>query len=71
MDYSRTHSGRCTCLRNVVLPCHVAKFGLLTLTQSANGRLVMPADVRAFPGFTRRVHLPMHPLCRSLMDKNY
>ena len=31
--------------RDVVLPRHVAKPGLLTFLQSANGGTVMPADV--------------------------
>ena len=48
MDHTNAlemHPGRCTCFRNVVLPRHVAKPGLLTFLQSAYGGTVMPADV--------------------------
>ena len=39
----RMHSGRCTCLRALALPCHVAVLWFLTYFHSAFGGTVMPA----------------------------
>ena len=40
---TRMHSGRCTCLRTLALPFHVAMLGFLTYLHSAYGGTVMPA----------------------------
>ena len=50
-----TKALRCTlegasCFREVSLPCQVAKPGLITFLQSANGCTVMPTAVCALPG---------------------
>ena len=40
---TRMHSGRCTCLRTLALPCHIAMLGFVTHLHSAFGGTVMPA----------------------------
>ena len=59
-----------SCFREVSLPCQVAKPGLITFLQSANGGTVMPTAVH-YLASTCRVHTLLHLLCSSLMNKNY